>query len=465
MAHSAAVLAEFLYQANIDSIPSNARIHGRRAFLNWLGCALGASNHPSVDAVLGSLRDMRLPSDTVVIGRGRYADMQHAALINALSGSIYAFDDTHRDTVTHPTGPVAAALTAYAEHHPVSGRDFLAALVLGIEIECRLSNALSRAPAEYNVGWYLTGVTGAAGAAAALGKVMGLDRQAMVYALGLGALQGAGFRQAHGSMCMGFVPGHAARAGVLAAFMARNGFTCSNTVFEGKNGFFDVFGQKPLRNELTKDLGHSYEIELNLCKPYPAGIFIHPAIEACLQARQKSGLQPDQIEDVRLVVHPLGVGLTGRSAPADANEALVSIYHWAAVALLTGRAGIAEVTDQSVRSVGVVAMRDRITAIAEPAIARDEAHIEVTLRDGQVVKAHVAHARGGPDRQLGDEEVAEKFFVQASSVLPSTQASRLQSWCFGIEEIADMRVIPELLSARINSDGIVTNSAKMGGQQ
>jgi len=460
MAHSATVLADFLCQANADSIPSSARIHGQRAFLNWLGCALGACNHPSVDAILGSLRDMRLPSDTVVIGRGRHADIQHAALINASSSSIYAFDDTHRDTVTHPTGPVAAALTAYAEHHPVSGRDFLAALVLGIEVECRLSNALSRSPAEYNVGWYLTGVTGAAGAAAALGKVMGLDRKAMVYALGLGALQGGGFRQAHGSMCMGFVPGHAARAGVLAAFMARNGFTCADTVFEGKNGFFDVFGQKPLRDELTKGLGRTYEVELNLCKPYPAGIFIHPAIDACLQARQENGLQPDQIEAVRLVVHPLGVGLTGRSAPADTNEALVSIYHWAAVALLTGRAGIAEVTDESVRSAGVVAMRDRITAAAEPAIARDEAHIEVTLRDGRVVRAHVAHARGGPDRQLGDEEVAAKFSVQANSVLPSMQAHRLQTLCFGIEEIADMRVIPELLSTGINADGIAANPAK-----
>jgi 2-methylcitrate dehydratase PrpD len=465
MTNSATVLADFLCQADANSISSGARIHGRRAFLNWLGCALGACSHPSVDAILNSLRDMRLSSDTVVIGRGRHADIQHAALINASSSSIYAFDDTHRDTVTHPTGPVAAALMAYAEHHSVSGRDFLAALVLGIEIECRLSNALSRSPAEYNVGWYLTGVTGAAGAAAALGKVMGLDRKALVYALGLGALQGAGFRQAHGSMCMGFVPGHAARAGVLAAFMARNGFTCADTVFEGKNGFFDVFGQRPLRDELTKDLGRSFEIELNLCKPYPAGIFIHPAIDACLQVRRENGLEPDQIDAVTLVVHPLGIGLTGRNAPVDSNEALVSIYHWAAVTLLTGRAGIAEVTDECVRSAGVVAMRDKITAIAEPGIARDEAHIEVLLGDGRVVRAHVAHARGGPDRQLGDDEVAAKFLVQANSVLPSGQASRLKSLCFDIEEIADMRIIPELLYANIDADVIAANAAKMGGRR
>ncbi|MFG1421749.1 MmgE/PrpD family protein [Roseixanthobacter liquoris] len=446
MPSSATVLANFICRSDAGTIPAGARAHGRRAFLNWIGCAFGAATHPAVDALLGSLEDMGTLRDTMVIGRGRQADMQHAALINAMTSSILAFDDTHIHTVTHPTGPVAAALLAYAEHHRVSGADFLSALVLGIEIECRLSNALSKPPAECSVGWYLTGVTGAAGAAAALGKVMGLDEEAMTRAIALGALQGAGFRQAHGSMCLGFVPGHAARAGVLAAHMARRGFTCSNQIFEGKNGFFDVFAQRPDPEALTRDLGATYQVEQNLCKPYPAGIFIHAAIDACLKVRREHAFSPDDIQAARLVVHPLGVGLTGRVAPQDTIEALVSIYHWAAVVLLTGRAGIKEVSDASVRDPRVIALRDLVTAIPDPALARDEARLVVTLRDGRELEAHVPHAWGGPDHPLDDEDVAAKFADQAEMIVSKQKAGEIAALCFGLETVADMRTLIALLA-------------------
>ncbi len=386
----------------------------------------------------------------MVIGRGRNADMQHAALINAMTSSIFAFDDTHSETVTHPTGPVAAALLAYADHHAVSGRDFLAALVLGIEIECRLSNALSRPPAETKVAWYLTGVTGAAGAAAALAKVMGLNEEATTRAIGLGALQGAGFRQAHGSMCLGFVPGHAARAGVLAAHMARRGFTSSDRMIEGKNGFLEAFGQKTDGEALTAGLGVTYEVERNLCKPYPAGIFIHPAIDACLQIRTDNAFSPDRILAVHLVVHPLGVGLTGRVAPTDTNEALVSIYHWASVALLTGRAGVAEVADDVVRDAKVVALRDKVVAVADAGLARDEAHIAVTLDDGRELKTHIPHAIGGPDNPLGDREVAAKFKIQAEMVLPPKRAEKVMASCFDLEKVDNMKVIIDDLAQGVS---------------
>jgi 2-methylcitrate dehydratase PrpD len=450
MPSSATALAAFVCRSDAATIPAGARSHGRRAFLNWIGCSFGAAGHPSVDALLGALDDMAGLRNTMVIGRGRNADMQHAALINAMTSSIFAFDDTHSQTVTHPTGPVAAALLAYADHHTISGRDFLAALVLGIEIECRLSNALCRPPADTKVAWYLTGVTGAAGAAAALAKVMGLNEEATTRAIAIGALQGAGFRQAHGSMCLGFVPGHAARAGVLAAHMARRGFTSSDQMIEGKNGFLDAFGQKTDCEALTGGLGATYEVERNLCKPYPAGIFIHPAIDACLKIRRDNAFSPGQIQAVQLVVHPLGVGLTGRIAPTDTNEALVSIYHWVAVALLTGRAGVAEVADEVVRDAKVVALRDKVVAVADTALARDEAHITVTLDDGRELKTHIPHAIGGPDNPLGDREVAGKFKIQAEMVLSPKRAERVMASCFDLEKVSDMKVIIDDLAQGVS---------------
>lgn len=444
---SATLLARFVCAADAASLPSVARMHGRRAFLNWIGCAFGGSRHAAVDVLLNSLADMGAPETNTVIGRMRKTDMQYAALINGLTSSIYAFDDTHVRTVTHPTGPVAGALLAYAEQNHVSGRHFLAALVLGVDIECRLSNALSDPPGECSVGWYLTGVTGAAGAAAAVGRLMGLGEADMTHAIGLGAMQGAGFRQAHGTMCLGFVPGHAARAGLLAAFMARRGFTCTAEVLEGRNGFFDVFARRPNAEALTRGLGEHFEIEDNLCKPYPAGIFIHAAIDACLDVRAASAAIPDSIRSVALRVHPLGVGLTGRSAPRNAYEALVSIYHWVAVALLTGRAGLDEVTDEMVRDPAVLAIRQKIDVRPDETLARDEAHITVVLRDGNALSAHVPHALGSALRPLDDDEVRAKFLALAEPFIPSASAERIALLCAELESVEDMRTVIAALKA------------------
>jgi 2-methylcitrate dehydratase PrpD len=146
------------------------------------------------------------------------------------------------------------------------------------------------------------------------------------------------------------------------------------------------------------------------------------------------------------LVHPLGVGLTGRNAPADANEALVSIFHWAAVSFLTGRAGITEITDDCVRSPEVVALRNRITATADTKLARDEARISVSTKDGRKLNAHIPHARGGPDQPLSDGDVAAKFVTQAETMMPRKQADRIVALCTDIAGVEDMRTLIDLLT-------------------
>jgi 2-methylcitrate dehydratase PrpD len=143
--------------------------------------------------------------------------------------------------VTHPTGPVAAVLLALAERTRLTGDAFLTALVLGIEVACRLSKALLVPPARGQVGWYITGVTGGIGAALAAAKVLGLDRQQTIWALGIAAAQASGFRQTHATMSTSFVPAHAARCGLQAALLAARGFTCSDRILEGPHGFATVF--------------------------------------------------------------------------------------------------------------------------------------------------------------------------------------------------------------------------------
>ena len=158
------------------------RHEARRSVLNWLGCAIGACRHEGIDIALAALRDFSGPQQATVLGRGERLDIMHAALLNGISSHMFDFDDTHLKTVIHPSGPVASALVALAEYKPMSGADFLHAFILGVEVECRIGNAVY--PSHYDVGWHITGTAGVFGAAAAVGKILKLNQQQMTWEIG-----------------------------------------------------------------------------------------------------------------------------------------------------------------------------------------------------------------------------------------------------------------------------------------
>lgn len=424
-------------------LPPVVQHEARRLFLNWVGCAIGGSSHPAVAAAHAALGEIAGPPQATVLGLGTRTDIAHAALLNGLSASAHAFDDTHLPTVAHPTAPAAAALLALAERAPVSGAAFLHALILANELQCRLSNALVVAPAHCHVGFYMSGITGAFGVAAGAGRLIGLDPQQMIWALGIGAAQASGFRATHASMSSGFVPGHAARCGLVAALMASRGFTCSEHFLEGRNGFADVFGAPAHLAALTDRLGEHFECMAVACKPYPAGVFIHPVIEACLALRAQAGVEPETIQHVALRVHPLALGLTGKPEPRHAYDAQVSVYHWAAAALVRNAAGLREASDASVGDGAIVAMRRCINASEDASLRGDEAHATATLRDGTTRHVHVDHCLGSAARPLTDGDLEAKFLAQVADVVPLATAKRLIDACWNLPAAADVsRVAP-----------------------
>ncbi|MGA9090961.1 MAG: MmgE/PrpD family protein, partial [Bradyrhizobium sp.] len=196
--HVTRILAHYIVTAKYDDLPENVRKEGVRTLLNWVGVAVGGSRHPTVDIAASALAPFSGPHQASLFGRRERFDIMNAAFINGVSSHIFDYDDTHLKTIIHPAGPVASAILALAEMQPVSGKDFLNALVLGVETECRIGNAVY--PNHYDVGWHITGTAGVFGAAAAAGKLLGFNEQQMVWALGLAASQPVGLRESFGSM-------------------------------------------------------------------------------------------------------------------------------------------------------------------------------------------------------------------------------------------------------------------------
>lgn len=208
-------LARFVVETASDAIPVRVRREAVRSLVNWGGCAIGGARHPAVAAALQALNPFVGTGHASVLGRSERTDALHAALFNGISSHVLDFDDTHPGTLVHPSGPVLSALLALAQYQPISGKDFLDAIVMGIETECRV--ALVTDKAHYDIGWHVTGTAGGFGAAAACGRALKLNTQQMTWALGIAATQAAGLREMFGSMCKSLHPGKAAQNGLGAA--------------------------------------------------------------------------------------------------------------------------------------------------------------------------------------------------------------------------------------------------------
>ena len=434
-------IADYVLATGYESLPAAVRKEGLRSFFNVLGCTVGGARHAAIEATWRALAPFAGEAHATLLGRGQRTDALTACLINTLASSIYTYDDTHAEAVVHPGGPVLAAVLAVAERQRVSGKDALAAFVLGVEVVCRLSKAVSVAPAEGNIAWSQTGICCGVGAAVAAGKLLGLDALKMRRAIGIAASQASGIRAMHGSMCTANMPAHAGQTGLRAAYLAKVGFTASEGAFEGKYGFANCFAKTPDLELLTGQLGAHYEILANTYKPYACGIVIHPMIDAALELRKAHGLDASMIEAVSVKAAAVALALCDRRHPKDEFEGQVSLYQWIAAALVRGRAGIPECVDAAITDPALVAFRDRITATIEPGMPIDGADMTIVLKDGRTLEKKVRDCIGSKGRPMTDTELEAKFSDQSAAVIGKAATEALMADCWRLEAFADASVL------------------------
>jgi len=435
------ILARYIVGSRCDDIPQPVWHEASRALLNWLGCAIGSCRHETVARALAAVQPFYGPPQAAVLGRTERMDILHAALLNGISSHVLDFDDTHARAI-HPSAPVLPALLAYAEWRNVSGREFLHAFVLGVEAEERIG--LSVFPEHYDVGWHITGTAGVFGAAAAAGKLLGLNEQQIVWALGIAATQSAGLREMFGTMCKSFHPGRAAQNGLGAALLAAADFTSSEQALEAPRGFAHVTSTRFDPAVITEGLGQRYEILSNMYKPYACGLVVHAAIDGCIDLVREHGIRPDQIERVELTVSPLVPELTGKRTPQSGLEGKFSVYHAAAAGIVFKAAGEAQFSDEIVRNPDVVALRDRITAVADASIRKTEAHVTIQLKSGRRLSRHVEHALGTLQRPMSDADLETKFRGLVDGVLPRNQADALIARCWSVAALDDVAELARL---------------------
>lgn len=439
------LLARYAVHGQYADLPAAIRKEAARTLLNWVGCAVGGSQNETVPIAISALSPFFGAPQATILGCKERADIFNAALINGISSHVLDYDDTHMATAIHPAASVVPAILALAEHTPVSGRDFLNAMVLGIEVECRIGAAVH--PAHYDVGWHITGTTGVFGAAAAAGRLLKLSEQQMTWALSLAAAQPVGFREMFGSMTKSFHPGRAAQNGLTAALLASKNFTSSNQGIEAKSGWANVVSTRHDYGNIQTQLGKTYLLSENSYKPFASGLVVHPVIDGCLQLRNEQQLKGEQVAQIDLRVHRLVMELTAKKSPQTGLEGKFSVYHAAAVAITEGAGGEPQFSDSAVRRPETVALRDRVSVAVDPSLKQDQARIAIVLKNGTRIEKFVERTLGSIEKPMSDRDLEVKFLGLAENILPRTKSQQVIEQCWNLAELKDVGALAKIAAA------------------
>ena len=451
----------FIGSANLRQMPANVVNEGKRCLIDNIGVLLAGSTAEGSRILREYAQKSNGSKEATVLGRNPVMDpAAYAALANAGSAHALDYDDTQLSTtpdrtfglLTHPTTPALSAALAVAERTGASGSAFLEAYLVGVEVECKMAEAID--PNHYERGFHSTGTFGVFGAAAAAGKLMKLNPTQLAHMLAIAASLSAGIRVNFGSMSKPLNAARAAENGVFAAELAAHGFTGGENGLDGQWGFFQVLGDGADLDRLVGKLGQPWSI-VNpgvSFKPYPCGSLSHPSMDAMMKVVKDHDLKPDHIKAVRLragnnILEPLRYGVARNEL-----EAKFSVPFLMSAVILTRRAGMREFTDEFVQSPAAQAMMQRVTAVRDAAIEKQgfdtiRSVVEVDLADGRkLVQPSDDRYRGGPENPFTRADLKGKFDDCAGLVLPTHRLDAAFTAIEAVDSMADVRQLVKVLA-------------------
>lgn len=435
-------LAEFLASAKLTG---DAAEHARRAVLDWLGSVMAGSIEAPARMAQRVAASFGRSEEATIFSSGR-ASAAAAALANGVASHILEFDDVHKGSTLHAAAPVIPAALAVAEREHSSGRAFLRAVALGYDAALRVGEAVN--PSHYYY-WHPTGTAATFGAAAAAGALIGLDADQMQNALGSAGTQAAGLWEfnADGSMSKHLHPGKAAMNGILAADLAREGFTGASRILEGERGFFRAMSRERDASRITDRLGEHWKIAENCYKLHSCCGHTHTAIDAALDLRPRG-----EIEAIEIETYGPGYEIVKEMNPRTPYRAKFSLVYCVAAALVDGRVGLEQFAAERIGDPAICELiaRTRVR-VADDLTAKYPAawpaRVAITLRDGAVLRGASDFPRGNPENAVSTDQLAEKFAMLVEPRFGTAVTERaLEAWR-SIEQCPDMaRVFSAILS-------------------
>lgn len=453
MPTAAQTLAAFAAALRHEDLPAEAVRAAKRHLLDAIGVALGAAATGAGAQAVEMVRSWAGAREAGVIGHDFGAPAPAAALANGVLAHALDYDDTHVESVVHPSAFVMPSALAVAEEAEASGRDLIVGAVAGYEVATRIGAA---APGRFHArGQHATGLCGPFGAAAAAGRLWGLDAGQIACAFGIAGSQSSGLLASlsDGSETKRLHAGWAAHGGIVAADLARRGFTGPTSVLEGPSGFFHAFlaGEEVDVGRLTRGLGTSWETTRIAIKPYPACHFLHALMDAAAGA----GVRWGDVEEIvcRIPVPSVGIVYEPRDVrlrPESTYAAQFSLPFAVASALVGGRQGLDLFGEEARADRRVLTLAERIRCEPDATLPFPRtygARLSVHTRGGRTIDVEELVNRGHPDRPLSDDELVEKFLGSATRRLDSGTAEKLVETVLRLDELDSVAELAGLAQA------------------
>jgi 2-methylcitrate dehydratase PrpD len=437
------IYSKFATEIQFEDLPPEVVLQAKKCILDFLGVALVGSTTELASIVFDYFSEIAGKSETTVIGKKRRVPAINAALMNGVFAHVLELDDGHRWSGIHPGSPTIPAALAAAELSGTLGRELIVGTVVGYEIILRIGKAIN--PSHLLRGFHSTGTVGPFGAAAAAGRILGLDPAKMIQALGLAGLHAAGLLQVmhEGGMAKAFHPGKAASGGLFSAQMAMKGAVAPEQIFEGEKGFLRAMSDKTEFKWLTEGLGTRFETSNIYFKIHSSCRHTHPAIDALLKILKEEPLDPNRIERIRVETYPVALQFCGHElgegtlTPSDAK---LSLRFSLSLAVLNGSCGIDIFNQRELARPEVQRLAQRIELTANEkwgALYPEKRGANVFIWvDGRVLQSEVELARGEPENPISMDELYRKFETNATHVIPLDQAQRLQEAVMDLERLS-----------------------------
>jgi 2-methylcitrate dehydratase PrpD len=438
-------LAQFVAGVHNHNIPPVVFEHAKVAFMDWLSVALAGKDEPLVKKLIKYSDLMGGHEQSTVLGSGVKRSVDHTALINGAASHALDFDDTlkaYDAYIGHPSVTLFPPLLALAEWKKRSGIDFLTAYITGFKVTAVIG-ACAGLP-HYLAGSHSTSTIGHFASAAACAKLLSLDEQQTVYALGIAGTQASGLKRVFGTMCKPFHAGRASQVGLMSALLAGEGFTSAEDILEGSQGFFDVLGGE-VKESVVSTMGVTWNVE-DLAQKYHASCHAtHSPIEAVLNLIEKERIRKQDIQFIKVFVSQLALDIAGKIEPLTGSDGKFSIPYCIANALLRIDTGQSAFTDQQVRDPEILNYMKRITLQLDDKFSYFESRIEVKTISGEAYAGMFDVFKDIPSLETKKAKVGKKFLNLCLPLLGKEKLEELKSSILSLEKIEQMQRVIDLI--------------------
>ena len=417
-----------------EETPEDAREVARHCLLDFFGVAIAGSREPLTEILVNEVVRGESSNEASLIGRTERATRMTAALVNGAAAHALDFDDTHMAMGGHPSAPIIPAILALAETIGASGRDVLEAIVVGVELECRLGAMIGAH--HYVLGFHSTGTLGTFGAAAGCADMLKLDEDGWLRALGLAGTQAAGLKSGFGTMAKPLHAGRAASNGLFSALAARGGYTANSSILETEAGFFATHHGAELNSDVLDRLEGKFLIRDNLFKYHASCYLTHAPINAAQLIRNEHRIDANAIDEVEVRVHPSLFSICNIAEPKTGLEGKFSVRATTAMALLgEDTSDLATFSDAKVTAPDVVALRDRVKVVAVGKTRQTQSMVLVKS-NGHTFEAQSDSGKPALDLALQRDNLTRKFIALAARIVGRDGATKCANAVLDAENIA-----------------------------